>query len=159
MTIIGIDPGSKGGIAIISNIANAYPYDDGTLDSLCKMKKDAIVYVEQVHAMRGQGVTSMFNFGKSAGKIEGILIANNMEYHYVTPQRWKKEFGLIGTDKNASIEMAKELFPNVNLKRTKRCRKEDDGMAEALLIAEYGRKHESENEQTTDSKQNPGADR
>lgn len=141
MTIIGVDPGRKGGIGVISNVEQAYPYEDGTLNKLCKIRPDAVVWVESVHAMPGQGVRSMFNFGYSAGKIEGILIANIMEYYFVRPQDWKKEFGLIGKDKSASIEKCKEIFGDIDLKRTARCRKEDDGMAEALLIAEYGRRY------------------
>lgn len=141
MTIIGVDPGKKGGIGIIHHIVQTYPYDDFTLDFLCKMRPDAVVFVESVHSMPGQGVKSMFNFGYSAGKIEGILMGNEMTYNYVRPQEWKKEFSLIGKDKSASIEKCKEIFGDVDLKRTARCRKEDDGMAEALLIAEYGRRY------------------
>ena len=56
-----------------------------------------------------------------------------------SPQKWKKEFS-VTSDKNTSIEVAKRLFPNVNLKATARCKKDHDGMAEALLIAEYCRR-------------------
>ena len=89
--------------------------------------------------MHGQGVTSMFNFGKSAGFIEGVLRAYNIPFQLVPPKTWKKEFSL-GSDKAQSIEVCKRLFPKVNLLRTDKCRKEHDGMAEALLMAEYGRR-------------------
>lgn len=95
--------------------------------------------LEKVHAMPKQGVTSMFNFGENYGYIQGLLEANSIPYEFVTPQKWKKEFG-VTSDKNTSIEVCKRLFPNVNLKRTERCRKYDDGFAEAVLIAEYCRR-------------------
>lgn len=96
--------------------------------------------VEKVGAMPGQGVVSMFKFGENFGMIQGILQAFGIPYELVTPQKWKKEFG-VTADKNTSIEVCKRLFPDVNLKRTERCKKEHDGMAEALLMAEYARRH------------------
>ena len=74
------------------------------------------------------------------GFIQGVLKAYGIPYELVTPQKWKKEFSCT-SDKNTSIEVCKRLFPNVNLKATDRCKKYHDGMAEALLIAEYGRRH------------------
>ena len=70
-----------------------------------------------------------------------MLDACNIETKLVSPQKWKKEFNL-DSDKQKSIDTAKKLFPDVNLFRTNRCTKEHDGMAEALLIAEYGRRKE-----------------
>ena len=90
--------------------------------------------------MPGQGVVSMFNFGMNFGFIQGVLKAYRIPYELVTPQKWKKEFSCT-SDKNTSIEVCKRLFPKVNLKATERCKKDHDGMAEALLIAEYGRRH------------------
>ena len=96
--------------------------------------------VEKVGAMPGQGVTSMFNFGKNYGFILGALESFGFSYELVTPKKWKKEFG-VTADKNTSIEVCKRLFPEANLKRTERCKKDHDGMAEALLMAEYARRH------------------
>lgn len=90
--------------------------------------------------MPGQGVTSMFNFGKSAGYIEGVLTALGIPYQLVMPKRWKAEFTLCGKDKQASIETCKRLFPDVSLRASERCRKDSDGMAEALLMAEFARR-------------------
>ena len=90
--------------------------------------------------MPGQGVTSMFHFGKSAGFIEGVLAAKNIRYELIPPQRWKKAFGL-HSDKQESIDLCKEKFPGVSLLPTPRCKKDADGMAEALLIALYGREN------------------
>ena len=99
----------------------------------------AVACVEHVSAMPGQGVTSMFNFGQNFGYIKGLLEAFQIPYELVRPQKWKKEFGITG-DKNSSVEVCKRLFPGVSLRRTERCRKDDDGMAEALLMAEYARR-------------------
>lgn len=89
--------------------------------------------------MPGQGVTSMFKFGENFGFIQGLLMAYSIPYELVTPQKWKKEFQVTG-DKNSSISVCKRLFPDVPLRRTDRCKKDHDGMAEALLMAEYARR-------------------
>ena len=90
--------------------------------------------------MPGQGVVSMFNFGQNFGFIQGVLKAYEIPFELVPPQKWKKEFS-VTSDKNTSIEVAKRLFPGVNLKATEKCKKDHDGMAEALLMAEYARRH------------------
>lgn len=105
--------------------------------------KPVVAYVEKVNAMPGQGVTSMFTFGKNAGYIEGVLSANRIHYELIPPQRWKKFYGL-SSDKEQSIDKATELFPGVNLIPTPRSHKPSDGMAEALLIASYGKEIENQ---------------
>jgi len=95
--------------------------------------------LEHVSAMPKQGVTSTFNFGVNFGWIQGILDAFGVPYELVRPQKWKKEFS-VTANKNSSIAVCKRLFPDVSLKRTERCTKDDDGMAEALLMAEYARR-------------------
>jgi hypothetical protein len=82
----------------------------------------------------------MFSFGKSAGFIEGVLTALGLPYQLVPPATWKREFSLIGKDKAASILTCKRLFPKLDLKRTKRCRTNSDGIAEAALICLYARR-------------------
>jgi len=144
-TYIGIDVGKNGGIALLCSESIAViPWDD---DEFVEQMRDimacgdrAIAVVEKVGAMPKQGVTSMFNFGKSAGFIEGVLRTCEIPYQLVPPHVWKKEFHL-GKDKQDSINVCKRLFPQVNLLRTEKCRKEHDGMAEALLMAEYARRH------------------
>lgn len=136
MTVfIGIDPGKNGGFASVheDGQAVAYPWEDSSFISFVRQYTgiDTVCCVEKVGAMPGQGVTSMFHFGKSAGFIEGVLSALNIPYQLVPPQRWKKEFSL-GHDKQQSIDACKALFPDVNLLPTPRCRKPSDGMAEAL---------------------------
>ncbi len=150
MIYIGIDPGKNGGIAIMNDIKNSAdvcPYSDDVLINNLEFvyaqddwRGNVICYLEHVHAMPKQGVSSTFNFGMNFGFIQGMLKAYGIPYELVTPQKWKKEFSCT-SDKNTSIEVCKRLFPSVNLKATDRCKKDHDGMAEALLIAEYGRRH------------------
>lgn len=141
---IGIDPGKSGGIALVSeDRVETFPHSDEVLIACLRKARDwgekVRVCVEKVGAMPGQGVVSMFNFGKSLGFIEGVLQAYEISYQLVTPQAWKKEFSLTG-DKSNSIDVCRKLFPNINLLATPRCRKPHDGMAEALLMAEYARR-------------------
>ena len=146
MIHIGIDPGKHGGYCyIIDGVAKAFPWDDTffaqDMNCLARTKDDGVVAaVEKVGAMPGQGVTSMFNFGKSAGYIEGVLTAIGIPYQLVPPAKWKREFGLIGKDKKASVEVCRKLFPELDLRRTERCRTDSDGKAEAALIAEWCRR-------------------
>ena len=149
MVYIGIDPGKKGGVAVIEDltderIVEVHPYSDDKLKAVCKEissrgTDNVFCVVEKVGAMPGQGVTSTFNFGKSFGYILGVLEANGIPYQLISPQRWKKHFSLTN-DKNKSIQTAKRLFPSVSLLPTDRCRVESDGMAEALLMAEFARR-------------------
>ena len=143
---IGIDPGKKGGIACIDtaqNISFTVPYSDKALIDLCSGAfnngSDAVCCLEKVGAMPGQGVVSMFSFGQSVGYIKGVLEAFRIPYQEITPQKWKREFGLT-SDKAASAEVCRKLFPDVDLLATPKCKKPHDGMAEALLMAEYARR-------------------
>lgn len=142
MTYIGIDPGKAGAFAIIEDgVAVSIPWDEKQFISAMSItsQKQSVVCLEHVHAMPGQGVSSMFTFGQGFGFIQGVLSAFNIPYELVNPQKWKKEFSVTG-DKNSSISVCKRLFPDVPLLRSERCRKEHDGMAEALLMAEYARR-------------------
>lgn len=143
MIYIGIDPGKNGGIAFIEDsgeILHLNVFDENYLISMIKHCSGNMKCVlEKVNAMPGQGVVSMFNFGQNYGFIQGVLKAYNIPFELVPPQKWKKEFS-VTSDKNTSIEVCKRLFPSVNLKATDRCKKDHDGMAEALLLAEYCRR-------------------
>lgn len=144
MTYIGIDPGKKGGIAVLEEREggekkiSVYPYTDNALKLVCSSQIviSCFCIVEKVSAMPKQGVTSTFHFGQSFGYILGVLEANGISYQLVTPKTWKKHYGL-NDDKGKSIETAKRLFPSVSLLPTDRCRVDSDGMAEALLMALY----------------------
>ena len=144
MIYIGIDPGKNGGYAIINtlnDIQEAYPWDEKQfVNSMWTINGEvAKCCLEKVGAMPGQGVTSTFTFGEGFGFIQGVLTAYGIPFQLVPPQKWKKEFSL-NSDKQKSIEVCQRLFPNVSLYRTERCKKPHDGMAEALLMAEYARR-------------------
>ena len=141
-TYIGIDPGAKGALALLRDgETEVVSYDpERYIAALGRLKSaESVACVEKVGAMPGQGVTSMFSFGKNAGFIEGILQTYGIPYQLVPPQTWKKEFQL-HKSKQDSISVCKRLFPNANLLPTEKCRKENDGMAEALLLALYARR-------------------
>lgn len=142
MIYVGVDPGKRGGYAsIYEDCVETFPWDDvffiSHMKSLLATGESIVACVEKVGAFKGQGVTSMFNFGKSAGYIEGVLSALGIPYQLVPPQVWKREFSLIGKDKKASVATCKRLFPDVQLLPTSRSKVDNDGMAEALLMACY----------------------
>ena len=153
MIIIGVDPGINGAISIIENKKILEVYDTPTMIDGKKNKrqinsaqvsnifkerlnlnKDVIVIVEQVNAMPGQGVTSMFNFGQSFGVIKGICAALSLPIHFVRPTKWKKHFNLIKTNKDASRTKVIESYPEIS---SKLHRKKDSNRADAILIALY----------------------
>jgi crossover junction endodeoxyribonuclease RuvC len=153
MIIIGIDPGINGAISIIENKKILEVYDTPTMIDGKKNKrqingaqvsniikerlsseKDVVVVVEQVNAMPGQGVTSMFNFGQSFGVIKGICAALSLPIYFVRPAKWKKHFNLIKTNKDASRTKVIEAYPQIS---NKLHRKKDVNRSDAILIALY----------------------
>lgn len=148
MNCLGVDPGLKGGWAVITadrKGSRAYPMPvaGGRMD-LSKLSHDwrdcsiSVACVEKVGAMPGQGVTSMFTFGMGFGAILGVLAALNVRVELVTPQAWKKAV-LAGTakDKDAAIAYCRRAFPDINLVPVG-CRVPHDGCADAICLAEYG---------------------
>ena len=95
-------------------------------------KQNVRVIIEQVSAMPGQGVTSMFNFGQSFGILKGICSAMQLPMYFVRPAKWKKYFGLINSEKDASRTRAIEMFPYFSSQLSK---KKDSNKADAILIA------------------------
>jgi crossover junction endodeoxyribonuclease RuvC len=141
---VGIDPGKSGALAILheDGQVETYTFDPSAYAQILRHLSETytvICCVEKVGAMPGQGVVSMFNFGHNFGFIEGLLRAYSVPYQLVPPQTWKKEFSL-SSEKAKSIEVCQKLFPNVNLLATARSRKPSDGIAEAVLMAEYARR-------------------
>lgn len=149
---IGIDPGLSGAIALIRNGEYAEVWDMPTMGrgtgnkqqvnaaevgKLLRECPPCTAYMELVGAMPGQGVSSMFNFGKAAGAVLGALGALQFPMVEVTPQRWKKEFGLIGKEKDLARTAAQQLMPTAPLSL-----KKHGGRADALLIALYGHRHQ-----------------
>lgn len=162
MLVIGIDPGLDGGIAILVNniiseaiimptkigIRGKREIDSASIFTIlnqvpvnnlyCNID---LVIVEQVHSMPKSGVVASFSFGKSVGKMLGVLEVLKLKVEEITPQAWKKEI-LSGTDKSkaAAIGYVQSRFPEVNLLATLKCKKPHDGMADAICLAEYGRR-------------------
>ena len=97
-------------------------------------KNDIKVVIEQVSAMPGQGVTSMFNFGQSFGILKGICSAMQLPMYFVRPAKWKKYFNLINSEKDASRTKAIEIFPYFSSNLAK---KKDSNKADAILIASF----------------------
>ena len=97
-------------------------------------KKNIKVIIENVSAMPGQGVTSMFNFGQSFGVLKGICSAMQLSMYFVRPAKWKKYFNLINTEKDASRTKVIEIFPYISQQLS---RKKDSNKADAILIASF----------------------
>lgn len=155
---IGIDPGLDGATALVPEQGPVEVFDTPTLTVVSKTgtkreydvrlmalrlrlfvpHDNVLVLIEKVHAMPGQGVRSMFSMGFGLGAWIGVLAGLGLPYLYVTPQRWQ---GLVmdghGKGKDGARARAMELFPAVAAQLS---RKKDDGRADALLIAEYGRR-------------------
>ena len=153
MKIIGIDPGLSGAIAVLENNRVLKIFDMPVMSEGKKNKRqlnsallvdlireninsneEVSVVVEQVNAMPGQGVTSMFNFGQSFGILKGICSAMHLPVYYVRPAKWKKYFNLINSEKDASRTRAIEIFPYFSSQLSK---KKDNNKADAILIASF----------------------
>jgi len=147
MLIFGIDPGFSGAWGAVTH-SGAYHtcgdmlHDGSHLDTekmwsellLARDGQDCEVVVEAVHSMPGQGVSSMFKFGMAFGGAIALAQRFRGPWHLVRPQEWKR-FHKISADKNESLELARQLWPQAPL-----ARKKDGGRAEALLMAEYWRR-------------------
>ena len=155
MLIIGIDPGISGSICffqdgVINDVVEMPTMTEGKKNKKQvngsqifneikeRVKKidnrDIKVVIEQVSAMPGQGVTSMFNFGQSFGILKGICSAMHLPVYYVRPAKWKKYFNLINSEKDASRTRAIEIFPYFSANLSK---KKDINKADAILIASF----------------------
>jgi crossover junction endodeoxyribonuclease RuvC len=150
VVVFGIDPGLTGGIAVFDNGRLIAVHPVAVVERVVskKMKRfinpkanaeiftrhqpDA-VYIEEVGAMPGQGVTSMWNFGFTTGVLHGLSAVSDIRT--VRPMKWKTAFGLIGAGKDASRRLAMEMFPEF-ADRFRRAK--DDGLAEAALIGAWG---------------------
>ncbi len=145
--ILGVDPGKSGGWAILTPEGarvGVMPLAGKDLDlgALAVAWRGAsYAVVEAVHSMPGQGVASCFSFGRSFGSVLGVLAGIGVPVELVTPQAWKKLI-LPGTlkDKDAAIAWCRRVHPGVSLIPNERARVPHDGIADALCIAEYGRR-------------------
>ena len=153
MKIIGIDPGLSGAIAVMQDKKVINMYDMPVMAEGKKNKRqlnssqlvniikenineneETIVVVEQVNAMPGQGVTSMFNFGQTFGAIKGVCAALKLPIFFVRPSKWKKYFELINSSKDASRTKVIEMYPTLSAQLTK---KRDVNKSDAVLIAKF----------------------
>lgn len=154
MIYIGVDPGSKSGAYAIIRIVpereddvRVYAWDDGLFIEEMRgvaalaqeFPEKCVACVEKVGAMPKQGISSTWVFAENFGYIQGVLHAFNIPFQLVPPRVWKKEFSLT-SDKSKSVEICHRLFPVVKLKRTEKSSKDDNNLAEALLMAEYARR-------------------
>ena len=154
MLIIGIDPGISGSICFFEDgkileviempvmaegkknkkqVNGAQIYNE-FLKRINNKDDQTRVVIEQVSAMPGQGVTSMFNFGQSYGILKGICSAMQLPMFFVRPTKWKKYFNLINSQKDASRTRAIEIFPYFSTQLSK---KKDSNKADAILIASF----------------------
>ena len=155
MLIIGIDPGITGSICFFEDgkvlevldmpnmaegkknkrqVNGAQIYNEIFNRTKNYSKKNIKVIIENVSAMPGQGVTSMFNFGQSFGVLKGICSAMQLSMYFVRPAKWKKYFNLINTEKDASRTKVIEIFPYISQQLS---RKKDSNKADAILIASF----------------------
>ena len=145
-TYIGLDPGKKGAMAIIEcsdkiESVKIIPFEPSDYISALKRYSGATVCIEQVHSLPREGVKSVWSFGQTYGWLLGVMDALGVSYQVVPPNKWKREYSLLRTEKKQSIEVCKRLFPSVSLKRTERCKTDSSDFADALLLCEYGRRH------------------
>ena len=155
MLVIGIDPGISGSICFFNEgkiidvvemptmiegkknkkQVNGAQIFNEISERIKKLdKRDIKIVIEQVSAMPGQGVTSMFNFGQSYGILKGICSAMQLPMYFIRPVKWKKYFNLINSEKDASRARAIEIFPYFSAQLS---RKKDSNKADAILIASF----------------------
>lgn len=156
MSILGIDPGLTGGIILIDSngtmqCQHVMPSVSNLLDtaalSLIFANLKPVTnhcFIEAVNAFPGQGVSSSLKFGRVYGIAEGIIAALKIPYTLVSPIAWQKEIHA-GVErkldpKERSRIATSRLFPGLDLRATEHCRKPHDGLVDALLIAEFGRR-------------------
>lgn len=141
---LGIDPGKSGGLAIIGigePVAVKMPETERDIyDTVFSFRRwedcDVVAVIERVHSMPGQGVSSSFTFGMGYGGLRMALIAAQIPFTEVTPQKWQKELGcLTKGDKNVSKSKAQQIFPSLKITHA---------IADALLIAEWNRRQNNQ---------------
>jgi len=156
MNVIGIDPGKSGGIAVVDDCAGAVAFKLDTTerdvwDTLLECRDNlnaSVAFIEKVNAFPKQGVSSTFKFGKSYGMLIGMLVALKVRFEYVPPGVWQRNLSCLSKgDKNVTKAKAQELFPSLKITHA---------IADALLIAEYGRRKEMGHQGSQDQKSGVG---
>lgn len=156
MIVLGIDPGLDGGLALIDEMPHRLllepmptlpggkrELDDQKLAELLRAWAPGHVFIERVHAMPKQGVSSSFRFGEGCGVIRGIIAALGLPHTYVTPQAWMKVMlagGPTRGDKGVAMKRCAELWPGTDFRASARARLPHSGLCDSALLAEYGRR-------------------
>ena len=146
MKFIGIDPGKSGSLSIIDrNKLTVIPvpllnddYDiKGMYNILLENKKNSFAVLERAQAMPGQGVVSMFNFGKGYGFWIMALTIAEIPFQIIHSRTWTKEMllGASGEGKDRAVSVASNLFPS-----WKPSKKKELEYADSILLAEYARR-------------------
>lgn len=166
---IGIDVGSKGFITLNNGGEfkfysiqdnDAYQLSD-ILRDIKEQYQNVVCAIEEIHAIFGSSAKATFAFGEINGLLKGLLIANKIPYYLVQPKTWQKEMWdnkdividyqtIKGKDgvktkkvvntKQTSLNTAKRIFPNIDFRKTERCKNPDDNKVDSLLICEYARR-------------------
>jgi len=162
LIIAGVDPGKTGamvtlfedGSTVVDRVRLVsakgtktkpdYPFWARSWSSSIQMNGPDVFVMEQVQARPGQGVTSMFSFGKAQGFALGVIMtASPVPVQYAYPSVWKAALGLIGFDKSMSVTVALDLVPSIRLELERKLKGNTadvrHGIAEAALLAYYGR--------------------
>jgi crossover junction endodeoxyribonuclease RuvC len=155
--VLGVDPGATGALALLDTGLDALIVADMPsarvrtgkasrrqvseiwLADLIRAYEPDYAWVERVHALPGQGVTSSFSFGLAYGMVRGVLAAFRVPVTLITPNEWKRHFRL-SSDKSEARLIAARLFPDSSQRFT---RVSDDGRAEAALLALFGAQQQS----------------
>ena len=161
---VGIDIGKEGAIAIIDDVFITYDATPkigteidlrGLSQIINKIGRDSIVVIEDVHAIFKSSAKSTFEFGRALGIVEGILSAKVIPFIKVAPKTWQKEMfqgvalmhrpsstkkTMVTDTKSMALIAAQRLFPNLDFTPTKASKKPHNGIVDALLMAEYGRR-------------------
>lgn len=169
-TYIAIDPGKEGFITIRhdNGLFEFIPIDGCNIHNLAlkfhqlHLSKDVFAVMEEVHAIFGSSAKATFAFGEINGLLKGLLIATGIPYQLVQPKIWQEEIWINAdkvyayktiTDKDGnkktrkevntkqtSFNAAKRLFPDIDLRKSERCRNWDDNKVDSLLLCEYARR-------------------
>jgi len=169
MIYIGIDPGSKGYISVLNEngeCLSELPIEDSTDQEISHFlqywkghSERCVAVMEKVHSMPGQGVSTTFAFGKNVGFVLGLMVAHEIPYTLVPPQKWQKCIWITDdyvytvrkdskgeekrqiSPKPTSINAATRLFPSVDLRKSSRSKNPHDGKCDSLLIALYAKRN------------------
>lgn len=166
---IAIDPGSKGFITIRHEdgkytfipLENCNIREIALQLAVLHETTDCFAIMEEVHAIFGSSAKATFAFGEINGLLKGLLIATGIPYQLVQPKTWQKEIWInqdmvvdckkvivkgveqtrkeVNT-KQTSFNAAKRLFPDIDLRKSERCKNWDDNKCDSLLICEYARR-------------------